>query len=266
MFFLAGVPGLTLAAWVGVFESGGYWGSLGLVVCGLIQLCDVRFNISRASNLHQRAEFFYWLYRESTAGVGAGICLGLLILMAGLQWWFMQSGSDVTPAFESYGLFYGRVSEGETWRLLTGPYLHYSTAHFVLNAFLFVLLGGLAWAFKGSLSLLVFAAACSASLAAQMLFGGDVYDNAGGISGGVYALAGLVLGGTLNSSGRLPPGLAPQLLVIVLLCTLFAELGSEAAATVAHFTGLGFGFLVGAALAWSGRCQRSSAATGIAGG
>ncbi len=261
MFFLAGVPGVVFAAWVRFFDSEGYWGSLGLVVCGLIQLCDVRFHISRPHNLQQRAEFFYWLYRESRASRGAGVCMAMLILMGGLQWWAIQSGGGVTAAFESYGLFYGRVAEGETWRLLTGPYLHYSVGHFALNAFLFVLLGALAWAFRGSLCLLVFVAGCSVSLTAQMLFGGDVYDNAGGISGGVYALAGLALGGTLTPSARLPPGLASQLLVIVLLSTLLAELGSESAATVAHFSGLGFGLLVGAALACSGRYGQRSAAT-----
>src|SRR6056297_3241044 len=47
MFFLAGLPVLGFALWIRFFDSPGYWGSVGLVVCGLTQLCDVRFNISR---------------------------------------------------------------------------------------------------------------------------------------------------------------------------------------------------------------------------
>lgn len=255
-FYLLGMPVLAMAVWVAtfgswpvcVFCSEPYWTALGFAIWGLVLAWDARLQSRHRDALHQRALFFYWLRADSRAQIGTSVCVGLLMLMAALQWWMMQPDGGLKAAFVSYGLLYGRVVEGEVWRLLTGPYLHYSIVHFTINAFLFGVLGGLAWAFRGSLSLLVFVAACSVSLTAQMLFGGDVHDNAAGISGGVYALAGLVLGGTLTPAGRLPPGLATQLLVIVLLCTLFAELGSETAATVAHVTGLGFGLLVGAAL------------------
>lgn len=260
MFYLAGVPVLAMATWFLVFGSEPYWMALSWAVWGVVMALDARSQSKYPSVLHDRAVFFFWLREHSQAQFGAGVCLGMLVLMGGLQWWMMQPNGGLEAAFESYGLFYGRVAEGETWRLLTGPYLHYSVVHFSINAALFVILGGLAWAFRGSLSLLVFVAACSISLAAQMLFGGDAYDNSGGISGGVYALAGLVLGGTLTPAGRLPRGLAPQLLVIVLLCTLLAELGSESAATVAHVSGLGFGLLVGAGLGLVQHCRHSSAA------
>lgn len=259
MFLLAALPVLVFAAWFRFFDSAGYWGSVGLAICGLIQLWDVRFHIARIDRLHERAAFFYWLYRQSKARVGASAFLAIAIVIGGVQWSAVYSGGSVLVAFESYGLVYPKVVEGEAWRLLVGAYLHYSVEHFFLNAALLVLLGALAWALKGSLALIVFAAACSVSLTAQMLFGGDLHDNAGGMSGGVYALAGLVLGGTLVSSGRLPSGLAAQLLVVVLLATLVADLGSASAATVAHFSGLGFGLVVGAALGLSA-CVRQRVA------
>lgn len=253
MLFFAGLPVLGLAFWFRYFGSPPYWQSLSLAVCGVIFAIDARAQKESLGHLHDRALFFYWLRSCSRAEYGARVYIGLLILMAGTQWWTMQPSGTLEPAFDAYGVLYPRVMDGEMWRLLTGPYLHYSLVHFALNAVLLVLLGALAWAYWGWWSLVNFAVGCSLSLTTQMLFGAQVYDNAGGISGGVYALAGLVLGATLHRPWKLPQGLAPQLLVLMLLAIVLMELASDAAATVAHFTGLGFGLVVGAALAFRER-------------
>lgn len=255
MLILASLPVLGLAVWFRHFGSAPYWQSLSLAVCGIIFALDARAQAQSLRRLHDRAQFFYWLRSASRADFGGGVYIGLLILICGMQWWSMQPSGELQAAFDAYGLLYPKVQEGEVWRLLTGAYLHYSLAHIALNAVLLVLLGALAWAYRGWLSLLVFAAACSLSLTGQMLFGGQLYDNAGGISGGVYALAGLVLGGTLHRPLKLPHGLAAQLLVLMLLAIIVLELASTAAATVAHVTGLSFGLLVGATLALAERHQ-----------
>lgn len=253
VLLLMGLPVLALAAWYLSFESEGFWIALIIVVGGMLLAWDARLQTLHRELLHERATFFYWLHEHSRARLGGGICLGLLILMSGLQWWVMRPGDDPTPAFDSYGLLYARVAEGEAWRLLTGPYLHYSVPHFLLSGFLFVHLGGLVWAYRGGLTLLIFAAVCSVSLTAQILFGRDVHESTGGNSGGVYALAGLVLAGTLTPSGRLPRGFASQLLAIVLLSILLAELVSGSAPTVANVSGLGVGFLIGVVLSFPRR-------------
>lgn len=249
MMCLASLPVLGVAVWFRYAGPAPYLLALGLAGSGALFAMDARAHKRSLERLHHRALFFYWLRRCRRVEIGASVYMGLLMLMSGLQWWVMQPGGTLAAAFDAYGLLHPRFQEGEVWRLLTGPYLHDSVVHFALNGILLVFLGALAWAYRGGLSLLVFASACSLSLAAQMLFGSELYDHAAGISGGVYALVGLILGGTLHRPWQLPDGLTAHLLVLMLLALLVMELISTPAATVAHVTGLGFGLVVGIALA-----------------
>ncbi|MDZ7825782.1 MAG: rhomboid family intramembrane serine protease [Gammaproteobacteria bacterium] len=83
---------------------------------------------------------------------------------------------------------------------------------------------------------------------AQMLLGGQVHDNAAGVSGGAYALGALVLAAAWRRSGTLPLGLAPQLLGLMAIGILGSELSSPAAATTAHVAGVFVGAVMGMAL------------------
>ena len=67
--------------------------------------------------------------------------------MTAVQRFAMAASDGLAGAFHCYGLLHPRVVEGEAWRLLTGPFLHYSVEHFLLNAVLVTTLGALAWAF-----------------------------------------------------------------------------------------------------------------------
>lgn len=247
MLVLVSAPLIVLNAWFGVLHES-LWLALGwLALAGLFYL-EARASFARPHHLRERAAFFYWLRTLSPARTGSLTFALVLAAMTAVQLSAMAATDGLAGAFHCYGLLYPRVVEGEAWRLLTGPFLHYSVEHFLLNAVLVTTLGALAWAFYDWGALLIFTVGCVLSMAAQMLLGGQVHDNAAGISGGAYALGALVLAAAWRRSGTLPPGLALQLLGLIGIGILGSELSSPAAATTAHVAGVFLGAVMGMAL------------------
>lgn len=247
MLVLVSMPLIVLNAWFGVLHESFWLALTWLALAGLF-FRDARVVLARPHHLRERAAFFYWLRTLSSARTGGVAFVLALAAMAGVQLFAMAATDGLPGAFHSYGLLYPRVIEGEAWRLLTGAFLHYSAGHFLLNAVLVVTLGALAWAFHDWGALLIFTVGSVFSMAAQMLLGGQVHDNAAGVSGGAYALGALVLTTAWGRSRTLPPGLALQLLGLIAIGILGSELSSPAAATAAHVGGAFVGAIVGAAL------------------
>lgn len=223
---------------------------------------DAQTRLSDVSMLRERAAFFYWLRVCSPARLGFVVFAAVMLAMGALQLAVVLTGEGLYGAFQAYGLLYQQVVQGELWRLATGAFLHYSMGHFLLNAALVCLLGALAWAYHDWGALLIFVLACMVSMTAQMLFGGQLHDNAGGVSGGAYALGGLVLGTAWVRADTLPPGLGLQLAGLLVLGIVGAEFGGDAA-TVAHVSGLLLGLVLGAAVGIGARPEaRPAAAAG----
>lgn len=208
-------------------------------------IVDYVLALRHRAGVTERALFFHWL-RTCPRG-RRGIRLWVLVsLAAGLLQWGLQTWlGGIDAVFRDYGIMYSAVENGEYWRLLTGPYLHYSLVHYLSNVALLLVAGSLTYFIFGGSTLVVFALCNTISALAQMVWGGRVFDNYAGISGGVYALLGMAIAAGLINRRRFPMGLWWLIVNLTILGILSSHILSPNAATVSHLSGLLLGGAVG---------------------
>ncbi|WP_189453915.1 rhomboid family intramembrane serine protease [Cognatilysobacter bugurensis] len=206
---------------------------------------DYLFALRHRAGVAERALFFYWLKASSRARRGIRLWALISLAVGLLQWGLQSSLGGIDPVFREYGVMYSAVENGEYWRLLAGPYLHYSLVHYFNNVALLLFAGSLTYALFGGSTLAVFALGNTVSALAQMALGGRVFDNYAGVSGGVYTLLGVFIAAGLVNRRLLPKGFWWLSVNLTLLGVLSSEILSPNAATVSHLCGLLLGCLAG---------------------
>jgi membrane associated rhomboid family serine protease len=201
-----------------------------------------RFWNSDASII-DRAKFFYWLHHADYPRHGFTLYCAITLLIGGQQLvWSWLLGGQVA-VFSSYGAIYSAIDSGEFWRLISGSFLHYSVLHYSVNALLLILSGTLAWIVMGYGSLVVFTFGCFSSTYFQYEFGGRLFESYGGMSGGVFALVGLLAMSLLLRKGIFPEGFINTIVLLVCAGGIYSAGLSENTANLAHLTGFATGAL-----------------------
>lgn len=230
------------------------WAAL-LSAFAALMYADFRIHLHSTAGVVERAMFFYALRTRRHARASLffwfvfGSAFGLLQIAA------QHRFGSIEGAFLQYGAMYPAIRAGEVWRLMTGPFLHYSLDHYFVNFALLVFSGWLATSLRGPASIAAFIVGCVGSATAQFLFGGQAYDNFGGISGGVFALLAFIITAGVLHRALLPRGMGMMLSGLLLLNTLSVELLNENAATTAHVAGIAIGMVFATATPglWSNR-------------
>ncbi len=251
MLICAGVTlaGLALYAWTPSNVLLGW--VFGFAGTAAMFAADLAGPLSSVAGIDERARFVYWFRTRPANRIGV-IFWSALITGAGVaQYRLVQRLGGHAAVFHAYGVMYGDVRAGEWWRLLTGPFLHYTPMHFLQNFLFLILVGAVAWAVLGAASsIATFVAGNILGAIAQMQFGAQLYDSVGGVSGGVYALLGLIVVYGALRRGSLPQGLATLVLILAVTGVGMSELASVTTATTAHVAGFISGCAIGALLAW----------------
>lgn len=198
---------------------------------------DYRGSMRPGNRIYDRALFFFWLYTDRSVRIGLAFWMLLAIVAGGSQLMLQSAMGGMDAVFHAYGVMYPSLRAGEWWRLLSGPFLHHSSAHFLTNCCLLMLGGTLASALCGGWSIAVFVVGNMLSALAQFLWGSQLYDNFGGISGGVFALFGFLVMSSVMQRRFLPEGLALSMAGITLASGIASEALSANAASVAHMAG-----------------------------
>lgn len=230
------------------------WAAL-LTAFAVLIFADYRVHLHSSTGVLDRALFFHALRTRPAARVSLAVWTALGCAMGILQFAAQVRFGNMDAAFHRYGAMYPAIRAGETWRIVTGPLLHYSLDHFLVNFALLVFGGWLATSLRGAISFPVFVAGCAASAAAQFRFGGNAYESFGGISGGVFALLAFTVAAGVVNRELLPRGMGTMLSGLLLLSVLSAELLSANSATTAHVAGIAVGVTFGAV---DGRFTRSA--------
>lgn len=220
---------------------------------GATTAADYYVGLSSRDGLAQRALFFYWLKTNPSARIGflawLAIALGVGALQLLLQW--QLGGIDET--FHRFGTMYSDVRAGQYWRLLSGPYLHYSILHYLNNAILLIFAGTMASTLLGRSAFIMFVLGNVITAVAQMMLGGTAFDNYGGISGGIYTLLGMLIVAGAGRRQLFAKGLWLLIVNLTILGMVASEALSGHAATAAHLSGLLLGGLVGVFYSSRGR-------------
>ena len=215
------------------------------LLMALVTVADYQKYLRFEKWITERALFFYWFYTSQVVRNGFLIWLAVGTLIGGSQLLAQHVAGGMDGAFYAYGMMYEKVRAGEWWRLLSGPYLHYSIAHYSVNLAMLLLGGSLAWGLMGSSSMSVFMLGNTFGVFAQMTWGGTLYDNCGGISAGVCALFAYVISSGMVNRELLPKGIVLQLGAILFMGGAFSELVSISAATTGHVAGTVMGLVCG---------------------
>jgi membrane associated rhomboid family serine protease len=137
------------------------------------------------------------------------------------------------------------VRRGEVWRLVTKPFIHASFESYINNALSIMLGGALSWALIGWRSIPVFLVANAFAAAVVMRFGSIHFDSFVGVSGGLFALCGLVITAGLARKGLFPTGFTRLCALIALTSLAGSALLSTAGGALAHWTGAFVGSCIG---------------------
>jgi membrane associated rhomboid family serine protease len=227
------------------------------IVVGCIALLvafDYFRSLRRPSGLHERALFFYWSHTSRAVFIGFWLWLVIACITAFAQW-RLQADIGLDALVQSYGLIYERARSGELWRVVTGPFFHSGPPHFLNNAFTMLFIGPIAWALYGRMSLLLFLLTNIVGAVAQMSLG-PAHDNGYlGMSGGVFAYYGALIGAGLRDRHLFPEGFTVLCAGVAAIAALGSALLSANAANVSHAAGFVAG-LAFAALALP-RCKVS---------
>ena len=220
------------------------WLAFGVVVASYLHYDTSSLQSPRV--LQERALFYGWMFCQSRRYIAgsATFFAGIGLIQLALNYRF---GSN-EATLERFGLLYSSVSgNGEWWRLLTGPFLHHSLAHWLGNLAiglgLFALCGPL---LRGRLPLLVTMSAIGSFVTVYAAHGVEpnIGDGIIGLSGGLGGLLGWLVVSALRF-----PKLYPRhffltasyfALITLILFPAFTSVGT----LICHASGMTLGGIV----------------------
>jgi membrane associated rhomboid family serine protease len=209
---------------------------------------DYAANLRHAGPLLDRSLFYFWLQTSRSGRIGFLFWLVFGLVIGVVQLFMQRSLGSIDALVESYGLMFAPARAGEFWRFLTGPFFHSGIGHYLNNLFSLIFIGSIAWALFGVTSLAIFLVGSWLAGAAQMYLGTGVFDSYLGVSGGVFALYGLVVAAGVLNRRLLPQGFAMLCACVAIVTGVGSALLSTNTASVSHFSGTMAGAMCAAIL------------------
>lgn len=220
LFFWGGMSGRK-----DVLRIGGLYALLGFPYFVILQLTT-----KDQANFIDTWSFLPWLQYRYRRAVRAGIAAFMLVGLSQLLAVSLAGSNEALVDFAA--LWYAKAIAGEYFRFVTGPLLHGSLLHWLLNAIGMMFTLPLLLYMGSGYCFIALAGALSAELLAVFL---SPIDASIGSSGLLMAALGCVLVGTLLRRERYPEKFNRLMFLIVALF-LFAPLLIGNSGTVDHFT------------------------------
>lgn len=195
-------------------------------------------------SISDRALFYFWMLRQRNIYLETGFWL---FLGAGLFQLFYQARvGDLDSLVIEYGTYFKAIESGELWRYASGPFIHASLMHWMVNAFFLVYLIKMIGKLADARLLVIFLASLPLS-AASVHFFSDSFDLDGfvGISGGVYCLFGWLVATGIRHKNFFPANFAFSIGALAAVNLLLPALFNYNSSLLAHASGFAVGLLAG---------------------
>ena len=199
--------------------------------------------LRRLGPLQERALFFYWIQSSNEFRRRAAFVIALFLVSGGIQLMLQHILGGFEPTVISLGNYFPAVKSGEWWRLMTGPMLHASVAHFFANLSLAAFFIPLCLCFGRKIVSLSFAAGIVISGLLQIFLGAPNIDSMAGVSGGLFSILGTLILSIIFVPEAFPSGFA-YLLTGITIATGLAASAIGSASNIAHVAGFGSGVVV----------------------
>jgi membrane associated rhomboid family serine protease len=236
---------LILFVFAGYNTGGDRWwrSALALVLVIVFISVDYVLIIRDRDALADRA-LFSW--RVQAAARGDIAFWGVAMISAGLLQMYGQTRlGGFEPLVRMLGVTFEEVRNGEYWRLLLGPFLHGSIAHWAGNLALLILVGSVAGTVSRPRAVAVFLTGTSLSAAAATVLSYGQFDSYVGVSGGINALFGWCAGLSARQPAWFPKGFLVTAVAFAFLNIGIASALSDSASWVGHVAGFAVGLCLG---------------------
>ncbi len=202
------------------------------------------FVFGKLSSLCEYSRFSAWCYlqpNKQTLSIAV-----MMISIGGIQLYLQTRAGSIFSLIEHYGLVF-QDAPRQPWRYFSGPLLHSGVAHWAVNFSLLMIAAGLSFSF-GRAPVIWLTFLSGVLLPAFLLtflphwVGSDAFL---GISGGVFALYGWIVGISLRNRRIFPPALGWLLAYFALATMLASSLLSPRTSWFAHALGWLLGLTIG---------------------
>lgn len=203
-----------------------------------------RLIFRKIERLPDYPRFVSWCYLQPQTQV---MWITVLVLAAGAVQYYMQTQSGgLDDLVDQYGLVFNKVL-AEPWRYFIGPFMHAGLSHWIANVSLLVVSSGLAFVLgRGWVIWAVFGAGVFLpGVGLTFLPHWVGLDAFLGISGGVFALFGWVVGVALKNKQLFPFGFWWVICYFIVGVAVISTLLDPRASWFAHLFGLAIGFGMG---------------------
>lgn len=218
-------------------------GALAFVV-GAFVLADYYLVVRHVDALAERALFVVWIFRRGA--IHALLWSGAMLAVGGVQLYLETRLGGREALLVAFGAVRSLAAE-EPWRIVVGPFLHGSVAHWLTNLAMLALASAVAGPLlSAARTLALFITASSvgalASLAVEATAPSDVYV---GVSAAIFALLGWCAGAGLRRPASFPSRFAATAAGFALLNVTLAWLAAPSSSTAGHVAGMLLGLLAG---------------------
>ena len=216
-----------------------------LLVAFLYLLAEYRYVFLIYPILKDRALFLHWLFSQHNRPLY--VFAGIAVLAGILQLIYVLFLGDLDTLVIVAGTYFPRVESGQWWRYFSGPLIHSSVIHWLVNFSLLFLLIRMIGRLSNVALLFLIALSLPLSAMAVHLFNppGSI-DGFVGISGAVFCLFGWLGGLAIRERSFFPAHFALSVLLLAGVNLLLPELLGYNASFIAHITGLVIGLISGA--------------------
>ena len=206
---------------------------------------DYRIVICNTAALQDRSKYLSWIYLRG--GKYMLLCLLFMIAIGLTQVLLVKLLGGMEPLVYKYGAVYKYIWSGELWRILPGPYLHSGLRHWLINTTTLILIAPILMIYSLRNSIIVFLVGnlLSTFIASTtyLYFGthGDVF---GGVSGGIFAIIGFIIGTSLKDKDAFPKYFWFYFLNFGVLSLILTWLMNPRTSNIAHIVGMLTGLII----------------------
>jgi membrane associated rhomboid family serine protease len=216
------------------------------LLLALYFILDYRLVITHLNRLKERSEFVVFVYKF---GRKHALLWAIFAVSFGVvQYVLQQNYGSFESLIYALGLVYGSVNDGEWWRLMAGSFFHSGLPHWIGNAAMLIFIAPIVGVVSRNDGIAVFLLGNVVGSVVALLqanAGFSDYNALVGISGGISAMMGWLVGFSMRYKEDMPQMFAASMLSFFVVSQLLMLMMYPKASIVSHLGGFFFG------MAWS---------------
>ncbi|MES2300379.1 MAG: rhomboid family intramembrane serine protease [Pseudomonadota bacterium] len=192
--------------------------------------------------LQERELFGYWVRTQSRTDMY--FWTAVMLVAGGIQLLMQERLHGVDELLVRFGAYFPALAQGEYWRVLTGPFLHASLAHWLSNFLSLIPIAMITARICRKACIPLFLVGSAIGVLFVFVFQGH-HDAICGVSAGIFALTGFIIMIGFRFPEHFPSHFYKTVLVLSAGDMIIAQCLMPSSSLVAHIAGMLTGIIVG---------------------